>query len=86
MGFMVTIDIVIPDGAPERDAALALVPREKAHVAAQLERGVLAAYYLSADRTRSWAVMRVATQAAAEAELRQFPMFRFLRASYVALG
>ena len=50
LGIMVTIDIVIPDGAPERDAALALVPREKAHVAALIEREVLAAYYLSADR------------------------------------
>ncbi len=84
MRFMVALEIVIPPAQSE--AALALVPREKAHVAALGERGVIEAFYLSADRLRSWIVMRGETAAAIEAELRGFPMFRYLRPSIVALG
>jgi muconolactone delta-isomerase len=84
MRFMVSIEIVIPDA--EREQALALVPAEKAHVAALEQRGVIEAFYLSADRARSWAVMRGENAAAVEDELRHFPMFRFLRPTMVALG
>jgi muconolactone delta-isomerase len=84
MRFMVSIEIVIPDA--EREQAMALIPAEKAHVAALEQGGVIEAFYLTADRARCWAVMRGETAAAVEGELRRFPMFRFLRPTVVALG
>src|SRR5437899_1295299 len=51
MRFMVTIDIVIPDA--EREPAMALVPREKAHVATLLERGVVEAFHSRDDRAQA---------------------------------
>jgi muconolactone delta-isomerase len=84
MRYMVTLEIVIPDA--EREAALALVPKEKAHVAALTQRRVIEAFYLAADRARSWMVMRADSPSAVEAELRQFPMSRFLSPRIVALG
>ena len=84
MRFMVTLGFAIADN--ERAEAMSLVAQEQAHIADLQQRGTVEAFYLSVDRAHAWLVMRGATQAAVEAELRAFPLHRFMRPSFAALA
>jgi hypothetical protein len=84
MRYMVTLGFDIKPG--EKAEAMALVPREQAHVAELRERGIVEVMYLSADRAHVWLVMHGESQAAVERELSGFPLFRFMRPELALLA
>jgi muconolactone delta-isomerase len=71
---------------PGQDAARAtLLPIEQAAVGNLMEEGVVEAGYLSADRSRSWMVLRADSQERAHTIMESLPFYPFMTMEYTPL-
>lgn len=81
MRYLVSINF-IPGREEERAA---LLPAEQAHVGELMERGVVEAGYLAADRARSWMVLRADSSERARQIMASLPFHPFMELEYTPL-
>ena len=69
------IEVELPEDLTEE--FLALIPRQRAHVDALMNDGIITSYALSKDRSRLWITMDAKTHEEAKNVMRSFPMVKF---------
>lgn len=81
MRFMVEITFI-----PQHQSEIAaLVPQEQAHIKTLMERGIVQAIYISADRSYVWIVMQGESQEHVQQEVQSFPLHPYFKAEFTAL-
>lgn len=81
MRFMVEITFI-----PQHQSEIAaLVPQEQAHIKTLMERGIVQAIYISADRSYVWIVMQGESQEHVQQEVQSFPLYPYFKAEFTAL-
>jgi muconolactone delta-isomerase len=81
MRYLVSINFIQGQEA----ARAALLHAEQAHVRALMEQGTVEAGYLSADRTRSWMVLRGESQDHVEQTMASLPFYPFMELEFTPL-
>jgi muconolactone delta-isomerase len=74
MRYLVSINFV----QGQEEARAALLPAEQALVRRLMEQGIVEAGYLSADRTRSWMVLRGESQDHIQQTMASLPFYPFM--------
>lgn len=74
MRYLVSIDFV----QGQEEARAALLPAEQERVKALMEEGIVEAGYLSADRSRSWMVLRSESQDDVRRTMASLPFHPFM--------
>lgn len=81
MRFMVEITFI-----PQHQSEIAaLVPKEQAHIKTLMERGIVQAIYISADRSYVWVVMYGESQEQVQQEVQSFPLYPYMNVEFTTL-
>ena len=67
------------------EAMSALIPQEKEHVRALMNKEIVEAIYVSADRTVVWLLMKGESREQLEQELSTFPLYPYMKPQFVPL-
>jgi muconolactone delta-isomerase len=57
----------------------ALIPQEQAHIKALMERGIVEALYISADRSHVWIVMQGESEEQVRQALQSLPLYPYMQ-------
>ena len=69
------IDVVLPRELNEE--FISLIPRQRAHVNALMNEGIITSYALAKDRSRLWITMDAGSKEDVVKILEEFPMIKF---------
>lgn len=71
------VSLLLPESF--EDDFIALIPRHRNFINGLLNEKVIETYAISSDRSRGWATINGADEAAGRAVVEQFPLYQFMR-------